>query len=175
MELISKEYATALFELSLEQQNSEKVMQELSLISNAFNENEEYKKLLSLPTLQKSEKKAIIEKTFTHISEVVKHFIYVLIDNNRLDCVEDIKQSFERLIHEYNKEVVVEVKSAISLSDNEIKKITEVLEKKHKKRIVINNIVDKSLIGGLSFKIGNDVFDSTIASKLKQLEKHLIK
>ena len=67
-----------------------------------------------------------------------------------------------------------EIKSAKSLNQDEIKKITDELSNNFKSQIKLNYIQDESLIGGLVVKVGSTMIDTSIKSKLQQIENKMI-
>ena len=66
--------------------------------------------------------------------------------------------------------MTVNVTSASTLSDTQTKDLTKSLEKTIGKEIKIEAIIDESLIGGLIVKVGSKMIDSSIRSKLANLQ-----
>ena len=71
-------------------------------------------------------------------------------------------------------ELKAELKSAKNLSSDEITKITEVLTKNFNSKIKLNYKNDPSLIGGLIVQVGSTMVDTSIKSKLQQIENKMI-
>ena len=67
-----------------------------------------------------------------------------------------------------------EIKSAKSLTQDEIKKITDELSNNFKSKIKLNYKQDESLIGGLIVQVGSTMIDTSIKSKLQQIENRMI-
>ena len=67
-----------------------------------------------------------------------------------------------------------EIKSAKSLTQDEIKKITDELSNNFKSKIKLNYKQDESLIGGLIVQVGSTMIDTSIKSKLQQIENSMI-
>ena len=68
----------------------------------------------------------------------------------------------------------VTVTSAIELTNTQVKKIVDAVEKKHTQTSVdLKKIVDPSVIGGIKITIGSEEIDATIYSKLEQLHEQL--
>ena len=59
--------------------------------------------------------------------------------------------------------------------DSEKKSLKEKLEAQYDKNIIMNNEVDKSILGGVFVRVGNDVIDGTVKSKLEELKKIMLK
>ena len=67
-----------------------------------------------------------------------------------------------------------EIKSAKSLTQDEIKKITDELSNNFKSKIKLSYKQDESLIGGLIVQVGSTMIDTSIKSKLQQIENRMI-
>ena len=79
------------------------------------------------------------------------------------------------VIGSYNEgELKAEIKSAKSLTQDEIKKITDELSNNFKSKIKLNYKQDESLIGGLIVQVGSTMIDTSIKSKLQQIENRMI-
>ena len=67
------------------------------------------------------------------------------------------------------------VKTAVPLLDSEISDLQEKLEKQYNKKIIMATEIDKSLLGGVYVRVGNDVIDGTIKSKLEEMKDIMLK
>jgi F-type H+-transporting ATPase subunit delta len=76
--------------------------------------------------------------------------------------------------HEGIKEVLV--KTAEKLSHETKQNLIKMLTKRYSSRdIVLNEIIDESLIGGVKLEVDDEVIDLTIKNKIKKLQQHLIR
>lgn len=70
----------------------------------------------------------------------------------------------------------VKVTSAVELSDSQLKKITETVEKKYPKhKIALETTIDSKIIGGVKLLIDAVEYDGTVAGKLDRLKQYLQK
>ena len=67
------------------------------------------------------------------------------------------------------------VKTAVPLLESEISDLQEKLEKQYNKKIIMATEIDKSLLGGVYVRVGNDVIDGTIKSKLEEMKDIMLK
>ena len=67
-----------------------------------------------------------------------------------------------------------EINSAKKLSQDEINKISSELSSSFKSKIKLNYKQDESLIGGLIVQVGSTMIDTSIKSKLQQIENRMI-
>ena len=67
--------------------------------------------------------------------------------------------------------MIAEVKTVIPLNEEEKENLVLKLSEKYKKNIVLKEEIDETIIGGVFVKVGNDVIDGTIKSRLKDMKK----
>ena len=74
------------------------------------------------------------------------------------------------LIADSKNEITADVVSATSLSKSQLENLAKALKASFGKDININSTVDKSLIGGMTVKVGSRMIDTTILAKLNSLQ-----
>lgn len=168
--LVGAKYGYALFEVGKEENKLEVFYNELQEISNLFTENPEISQVLTHPQVLKSDKKNLVNKIFQgHLLEELINFLYILIDKKRMHNIIEIIEEFQVLYNEFKnikKAVVITVNP---LSEEKLLKMKNTLEKNSNSTIVIENIVDKSIIGGAILEIDGKRIDSSIENELRIL------
>ena len=76
----------------------------------------------------------------------------------------------KRLAANARGEVTAEVTSAEPLNGDQLKKLAETLKAKIGKTVTLNEHVDPSLIGGLQVKVGSQMIDSSLKTKLTAMK-----
>ncbi len=175
--LVSKTYGDALFELAVEENATDSLMQEIQMIQAVLKENADFEKILIHPEIPKQQKLQVIEDVFKgQISDALTGFLRIVVTKGRYKDLPDIFAYFIARVKEYKKIGVAEVISAIPLSGEQQKKIEKkLLDTTRYETMEIKYKVDKSLIGGLMIRIGDRVVDSTIKSRLASLTSGLMK
>lgn len=171
MNYVAFQYAEALFSLAKEKSQTEEVVTEFKVINDAF-DTEIYQFLIH-PKIKKQEKKDIISKSVNN--DLLKRFIFVLIDNSRIELLDDTLVEFEKLIDNQNKTMKVQVFSHKKLSTEQTKQLVTNLKKKHNRKIELENIVDRSIVGGLRIEFEGMILDDTINNYLHSLKANLTK
>ena len=98
-----------------------------------------------------------------------QNFIKVLAENERLLVLPQILLQFRELKAEHDKEVNVDVKSAVELTEEQVTTLSAALEKRLAKKVKLNCIVDANIVSGLIIKAGDMVIDGSIKGKLNRL------
>jgi F-type H+-transporting ATPase subunit delta len=105
------------------------------------------------------------------IEGLVRDFLLVLSRNRRLFAVESVIKSFKALAAKERGEVEAEVVSAHPLTDAQAQELADALRQKLGKSPKLTVSVDPKLLGGLILKVGSQMIDTSLHTKLKNLEK----
>ena len=175
--LIAGTYGDALFELAVEQNLTDSLMQEIDFLQTVLKENSDFEKILMHPEIPKQKKLQLIENVFKgRISDALTGFLRIVVTKGRYENLPDIFAYFIARVKEYKKIGIAQVVSAIPLRDEQKQKIEQkLLETTHYETMEIDYKVEDSSIGGLMIRIGDRVVDSTIRSKLSALTGSLMK
>ena len=90
--------------------------------------------------------------------------------NRRLFVLPQLVQQLQSLIADARGEVTADVTSAVALSAEQKQRLTATLAEKSGKKVKLNTRVDENLIGGMIVKLGSQMIDSSIRSKLASLQ-----
>ncbi|MGI2327727.1 F0F1 ATP synthase subunit delta [Planococcus sp. YIM B11945] len=175
MSQVSERYALALFQTARQHSVIESVEQDLREVKQAFMANPELMELLKSPSLAADKKRAVITQLFGQANEFVLNTLLLIADRKRLDEVVGIADAFIQLANEAMGIEDAKVYSIRPLTEEERASVSSVFAKKvGKQALRIENIIDPSLIGGMRIQIGNQIYDSSISSKLERLQRQLI-
>lgn len=171
---VASRYATAIFQVAEEKNQIHEFGEELSAIKHALIENENFVKLLENPTLTTEQKKNLAGSVFKDVNETLRDFIFLLIDRGREDYLIAIADLYRERVNDLEGIAEADVYSVIPLSDQEKESLSAVFAKKlDKKKLHIHNHVDKSLIGGVRVVIGTRIYDDSLKTKLKNMERQI--
>ena len=172
----SKSYAIALYELSKENSELDKVEDEMKKLNKLLNTSADFKEMILNPTITKDDKKNVIFKIAdqNNFSETFKKFLGFVAIKNRLFFLGKIIESFLSLASNNKGELKARLISSKKLSMEEQKKIQSELSKDFKSSLNIDYKYDPDLIAGLIIQVGSVMVDTSIKTKLKKLEKNMI-
>ena len=169
---VAKRYAKAIFGLAKEDKKIEPLSMDLTSIGDALQISEELNQLISSPVYNRLDQENAILAISDRmgLSDLMKSSLGLLAMKRRLNILPTLIEEVKAYIAEDKGEVTVNITSASTLSDNQTKDLTKSLEKTIGKEIKIEAIIDESLIGGLIVKVGSKMIDSSIRSKLANLQ-----
>ena len=172
----SKSYALALYELAKENSELKKVEDEMIGLKILLRESSDFEEMTLDPTVTKEEKnKVIIEMVNQYnFCQTLKKFLSFLTSKNRLFFLNQIIDSFSDLVSNSKGELKANLLSSKELSKAELEKIRNELSKDFQSPIKIDYKYDPDLIVGLVIQVGSVMVDTSIKSKLRQLQKSMI-
>ena len=164
-------YALAIFSLAVENNALQDVEADLGNMRTLLSDSADFNTLVSSPIVTRDEKQKGVEavtKT-AGFSKLTGDFLGVLAANRRLDALESIIEAFEKLVADHRGEVNASVVSAAKLSSAQMKSLQKNLKSAIGRDVMIDQVVDDSLLGGLKVKVGSRMIDSSLKTKLDNL------
>jgi len=98
-----------------------------------------------------------------------KNFVRVLVENERLQVLPEIRDLFVELKNEREGTLDADIVSAFELDDATLKTLTQTLEAKFKTKLNVSVSVNPDLIGGVTVTVGDDVIDASVRGKLANM------
>jgi F-type H+-transporting ATPase subunit delta len=175
-EYLDRRYALALYKIGEEKGKVEQYLDELRKIVAIINEDQDFVELIKHPQVSTSSKKKIFIDVFKEqIDGDLLSFLLVLIEKGRILQLEGKLKQMEKIYLEKNKTAVAKVKTVVPLKDDEKKNLVSRLEKQYDKKILLEEEIDASIIGGVYVQVDNEVIDGTIKSKIDEMKKLMLK
>lgn len=166
-------YATALFELATENKAIDTVESSLATLKQAISESDDLSALTSSPVVSREDAgKAIAAAAASmELDELTTNVLGVLAANRRLDQIPALVRAFTTLASGHRGEVTAEVTSAHPLADGQIDALKAQLKKRVGSDVSVSTQVDPDILGGLVVKIGSQMIDSSIKTRLNTLSQ----
>lgn len=173
--LVSKTYGEALYELATEQNKIDMFLSEVKTILQVLAQNKDFEKLMLHPKISKTEKVEVTKNVFEgRVSAELTGFITLIVSKERYSSLEDILNYFVDRVKEEKGIGVATVTTAVPIGEILKKQIEErLLETTKYKEMEMKFNVDPSIIGGMIIRIKDRVVDSSIQTKLNELQKQL--
>jgi len=169
-------YATALFELALEDGAVDAVRTDLERFDALVADSADLARLVRSPVFTAEEQAkaltAVLDKA--GISGISAQFLKVVTSNRRLFAVRDMIRGYRALVARHKGEVTAQVTLAESPSAAHLAALKAALTAMAKKDVQIDVKVDPAIIGGLVVKLGSRMVDSSLRTKLNAI-KHAMK
>ncbi|MFM1816654.1 MAG: hypothetical protein RLZ98_3349 [Pseudomonadota bacterium] len=175
MASVAGRYASALFDLATEQNQTVAVERDLTSFQALLEESEDLRRLVRSPVFSTDEQSkaiaAIVDKAGA--GELTSNFLRLIARNRRLFALPDMIRAYRSMAARARGEVDADVASAVPLTEQQLIQLTDTLKAAVGKDVKIHTRVDPSLLGGLVVKVGSRMIDSSLATKLNSLKTRM--
>jgi F-type H+-transporting ATPase subunit delta len=164
-------YASALFDLAREEKQIDSVSSSLEALSQALADSREFSQLIASPLVGRDE----AQKAFAGLADTLKldpitgNFLQVLGRNGRKGQLAQVTRLFRRLASEHRGEVTAEIVSAHPLTDDQLAALKSKLKARAGHDVTLDTLTDPQILGGLIVKLGSEMIDASLKSKLNRL------
>ncbi len=172
---VTRRYAKALMGLGREDGQYEQYGKELQEFSQFCREHQEFGNVIGNQVFSVEDRKKILAVVLERsgFSDLMKNFLNLLLDKDRIGAVDQIAMHYARLADEISNIARAEVMTPSPLGTAAQDKLKKALGDLTKKEIKMEIREDKSLIGGVIVKIGDMVLDGTVKAQLQGLKESL--
>ena len=164
-------YALALFETAEQGRSIDTIEASLVTLRDALAADKDLVALTKSPVVARGAAvKAILAVADTlGLDGVTKNFLGVLAENRRLSALPQIIRAFRQLASRHRGEVAAEVTSAHPLTEAQVAELKQQLRTRVGREVSVDLSVDPDLLGGLVVRIGSQMIDSSIRTRLNAL------
>jgi len=170
---VAERYAGALFNLARESNSVETIERALEKFLGLLSDSDDLRRFVLSPMFSSSEQEQGLSAILKSIgiTGLARDFLLVLAKNRRLFAVENVIKAYKSLCAKARGEVEAEVISAVPLTNAQTQDLTDTLRQNLGKTPRLTATVDPKLLGGLVVRIGSQMIDTSLRTKLKNLEK----
>ncbi|CAB0150881.1 ATP synthase subunit delta [Pseudidiomarina piscicola] len=165
---VARPYAKAAFDFALEKSAIEKWHEMIAFAAAVANDEAMATFLSSAETLEKKVD-VFINVCGEQLDDNAQNFVRLMAENGRLKALTAVEKLFSEFRSEHEKEVTVDVTSAVKLTKKQQENLAETLEKRFSRKVKLNCSVDAAIVSGLYIKAGDTVIDGTVRGKLDRL------
>lgn len=164
-----------MFSLALENDKLDTIWEEVCMTRQILSENPTFVKTICHPEITKQDQIKLLDDAFKgKISDEVMGFFHVLADKKRLKELDAVLEYFDRSAKEYKKIGVVYVTVPMELTKAQQDKIRErILEVSSYETLEMHVETDASLLGGMVIRIGDEILDNSIRSKMEHMARKI--
>ncbi len=166
LKTLSYKYAIILNELS-----DQKLIEVLKSLSHL--KDEKIRSFIVDPTVSAEKKAKMIAEAFM-LNEKAGKFIELIFEHKRFNLIGEIADMSEKMSMRSNGMEKVKVRSAISLTKDEVSAIIDVIKKVRKTEPVIELEKDETLLAGVIIDFEDSMFDLSAAGTLKEAAAFII-
>lgn len=172
---IAQVYAKAFLGAAEKAGQTAALVEELSGVANLVDQSPDLAAVWASALVSPEDKLKLVERLFGQTaSPTTVDFLKVLARHGRLDLVRAVDQEVLRLYDELRGRVRVEVHTATQLEKTQADRLTGNLRQFLSREPKVESIVNPALIGGVMLRVGDTVYDGSVARQLNQAREQMI-
>jgi len=166
-------YATALFELALEENALDSVKADLDRFDTLLTASADLTRLVRSPVFSSEDQVRALSAVLglAEIRGLATQFLLTVASNRRLFAVRDIIKAYGALVARHRGEVAAQVTLAAPASEHHLVAIKDALSSVTGKDVQVDVKIDPAIIGGLVVKLGSRMVDSSLRTKLNMMKQ----
>lgn len=171
---LARRYTRALFQLARESGQEEAIGFQIDEFFTAYN-GSNLQTVLTNPAFDVATRKRILIQVGNaqQLSVLAIHFLSLLLERDRLAHLPGIVSSYRRLLNDVKGRVDAKVVSASALEPGLAERVSEQLCAMSGKDVVLQQVVDPGLMGGMTVELENKVYDGSIRSQLEKMKQRI--
>lgn len=169
-------YASALFEIARDARAVERVEASLAAVADALAQSDDLRRLTNSPLVSRADAARAVAAAADRLGldPTTRNFLGVLAENRRLDQLPAVMRAFRQLAAAHRGEATAQVTSAHPLDEGQQDALRRSLRARLGREVAVDLRVDPAILGGLVVRIGSQMIDSSIRTRLNTLA-HAIK
>lgn len=172
-EQLGKTYAQALLEAAEHRGITDRIVADLNrLVDEYLAGSPKLAAAFASPRIDADEKRRVIDRIFgDEFDPLLINFLKVMASRDRLGYIPSVREGAAALYDEMSGQVLAIVSTAVPLDDALRSQVTDRLGGVLGKKIRLREVVDPDLIGGMVIRVGDTVFDNSVANRLDAIAK----
>ncbi len=170
-------YAKSLFDLASDAGGNDKIVEvadELEQVCELMRQNNEIRMFLSSPIVDVPKRGETISAIFSNqITDLTLRFLLVLNSKGRLNHLEPISASLDLLVQEAFGKIEVDIFTPTAIDAQSISTIKDKVQSLLGKEPIMHPYIDKAMLGGIKLRIGDQLIDGSVQTKLRRLSESM--
>ncbi len=164
-------YAAALFDMASDSRSIDTVERSLAIVRDALAGSDDLRRLVASPVIDRADAvRAVVSVADSlGVDPTTRNFLGVLAENRRLAQLPVIIRAFRSMAARHRGEIAAEVTSAHPLHDDQVSELRHQLRLRVGREVSVDLSVDPQLLGGLVVRVGSQMIDSSIRTRLNAL------
>jgi F-type H+-transporting ATPase subunit delta len=168
-----RRYAKAAYDVATEDNNVDVWMAHLQTVADRIEKERGIREYFRDPNYSHQEKLEALEVLFGELQPHVLNLMRELVTHQRFHLLPQIHEEFARLEREARGITEAYVTVAREASDDERSLISRELGSSLGKEVELHLSVDPALLGGIVVRVGDQVYDASVATRLQRLRQEL--
>ena len=134
---------------------------------------EELRALVEHPAVAYADKERVVRRVVGDVLPEALNLVLLMVRRGRPKAIDRMVDHFRALLRRHRGISLAEVRTALELDESQRVSVMDRLHELTGDEIEINEVVDESLIGGITVRIGDRLYDASVRSRLERLRTRL--
>jgi F-type H+-transporting ATPase subunit delta len=172
--VVARVYAQALFAIAKQKGIVDDVHDDLAVMRTALEKSPQFRRLLESPKVSLEQAERVIRDTFGPIAGTPAfNLLLLLIEKRRQGAFDRIVEEYSAMRDAERSERRATIATAAPLDDATRARIAGALGAKAGVRVLLEERVDPSLLGGVLVRVGDTLVDGTLRTALDRMARHI--
>jgi F-type H+-transporting ATPase subunit delta len=174
---LARRYARALFDIGREEGQLHRMLSEVEEFGKVLDGSPALREVMAANDVSRRDKNVALEAALARAGFLpsTKSFLSLLVEKGRMDVLPPILVALRRMVEEFEGIERVEVVVPMALPVTQKDLLRTVLERRTGKKVVLEETVDPSVLGGLVVRVGSTVYDGSVRTQLQEIRENLRK
>lgn len=174
-EYLDRRYALALYQVAERKGKVSEYIEDLKFIYDLIETNEEFHEVVKHPQISTKKKKTTFINIFKgKIDEELLSFLLILIEKDRILFLKEKIDELEKIVLERKNTCRGIVKTTTPLTEKQYSLLLEKLERKYNKKIILEEVIDPSILGGIYIRVEDKVIDGTVKLRMNEIRQKVL-
>jgi F-type H+-transporting ATPase subunit delta len=165
-------YAKSFLELALEKGQLEKAYADMKYIADVCRNNHEFTVFLKSPIIKTDKKQSVLKAVLGgNIDKITESFIQLITAKKREMYLPGIAEEFMNQYNQKKQILKAVVTTASGIDEATRKQVLDLIKGTGENAVVLEEKIDKNIIGGIIIRVGDKQIDASIARKLNDLKR----
>lgn len=172
---IARRYAGAIFDIGLKQHSLDRTLEDVRGIAEVF-AHRKLAYLLREPKVPAQRKETAIRQALDKkVLPTSLNLALLVVQRELVDIMPNIANELDQLVLNYKNEAIADVTTATQIDDAQLTQIKQALENRTGKTIITHTRVQPDILGGVIARVGDQVIDGSVRTRLAALRQQLLK
>ena len=140
----------------------------------AYRENDSLRQAIANPRIATADKERVLRRLLPDAPPVLESFLRLVLARRRESEIQAIYEEYCRMSDEREGEAEAIVETSLPLGDADLERLGKVLEQRFQRRLRLSVRVDPALLGGIRVRVGDQLLDDTVRSRLTSIRRMLL-
>lgn len=169
----ANDYGRALYELAQEQGTQDAILKQTQDVCAIFRQVPDYVTLLDTPALPKEQRLSLLDQSFHSLSPYHLNFLKILCEKHAIKQYAACAQQYAALYDSSHGILRATAITAVPMTDKQCDALTRKLKTLTGKNVILANIVDTKVLGGVSLRFDGVQLNGSLQSRLEELRRKL--